>query len=70
MFNKAATEEDDDGKDKETMRSVACDWLNHDIEIPVIDYDHQQIQRQAWADNFPVTVRNQLYIGRFQCIAM
>ena len=64
MFNNDTTDNEEDDEE-ERMQRVACAWLNHDIETPVIDYDNHQVQRQAWADNFPVTVRNQLYIGRF-----
>ena len=41
---------------EQLIRQVACAWLNHLIELP----DGAQ---QPWAHNFPVTVRNQLYIG-------
>ena len=64
MFNNDTSDNEEDDEE-ERMQRVACAWLNHDIEIPVIDYDNHQVQRQAWADNFPVTVRNQLYIGKF-----
>ena len=43
-------------KEEEVMWRAACDWLRHDIELP----DNQS---QPWHFNFPVTVRNQLYIG-------
>ena len=41
---------------EQLIGEVACAWLNHLIELP----DGAQ---QPWAHNFPVTVRNQLYIG-------
>ena len=43
-------------EEEEVIWRTACAWLKHDTELP----DNQS---QAWHLNFPVTVRNQLYIG-------
>lgn len=42
--------------EEDVMWSAACSWLKHDVELP-------DNQTQPWHLNFPVTVRNQLYIG-------
>ena len=44
-------------KEEEVLWSAACSWLKHGIELP-------DNKTQSWHLNFPVTVRNQLYIGK------
>ena len=48
----------------ELLDDVACEWLNHDIDIPIMEYGTTRNQVQPWYLNFPVTVRNSLYIGK------
>lgn len=41
------------------LSEVACQWLNHNTSI----MDNKDIRR-PWFQNFPVTDRNKLFIGK------
>ena len=71
MFNKAQTSTDvfqsgEKGSRPHLLERVACDWLNHECKKHGLDHFslNQSAPKQPWHQNFPVTQRNHLYIGR------
>ena len=56
MFNQA--EETD-------LESVACAWLNHEVVSHSLT---ETTLGQPWYQNFPVTRKNHLYIGKFLAV--
>ena len=68
MFNEAklnnAGAEEKEGPD--LIERVACDWLNHECAKHGSDHFslNESAAKQPWHENFPVTQRNLLYIGK------
>ena len=65
MYNKA---EESTGllevEEESLLENVACAWLNHEVVIQgALDFPNVN-QTQPWYQNFPVTRKNHLYIGR------
>ena len=47
------------------LEKIACEWLKHNHTSHLYDpfTKHRQARSQAWYKNFPVKIKNQLYIG-------
>ena len=54
-----------DMKKSTNLEKIACEWLKHNHTSHLYDpfTKHRQARSQAWYKNFPVKIKNQLYIG-------
>ena len=54
-----------DNSNTTTIYDVACEWLKHNHTSQVYDpmTKQRQARKQPWYKNFPVRIKNQLYIG-------
>ena len=48
-----------------SLEDVACAWLKHNHTSHLYDHNTKQrhARQQAWYNNFPIRIKNQLYIG-------
>ena len=64
MYNKEESSGLLEVEEESLLEKVACDWLKHEVVIQgALDFPNVN-QTQPWYQNFPVTRKNHLYIGR------